>query len=169
MIFVTVGSQLPFDRLIKAVDELAPSFPGKEIIAQVFGMKYQPRHIRTLDYISPSEFKNYIQASELIISHAGTGTILSVSQLQKPLIVFPRLGKLRETRNDHQSATCRMLEKTSGLQVAYDERQLKEKIDAFLKGQLPVMQKVPAYASAQLLDSIRSFIQPEQKFVIATT
>src|SRR4051812_14648184 len=166
MIFVTVGSQLPFDRLIQAVDNIAPSLQGKEIVAQVFGMKYQPKNIKTLDYISPGDFKDYVQSSELIISHAGTGTILSVSQLQKPLIVFPRLGKLRETRNDHQSATCRMLEKTSGLQVAYDEKQLKEKINAFLRSELPVMEKVPAFASAQLLNSIRSFIETDKKPVL---
>jgi UDP-N-acetylglucosamine transferase subunit ALG13 len=167
MIFVTVGSQLPFDRLIQAVDRIAPSLQGKEIVAQVFGMKYRPMNIKTLDYISPSDFKEYIQEAELIISHAGTGTILSVSQLQKPLIVFPRLGKLKETRNDHQPATCRMLEKTCGLQVAYDEEQLKEKIDAFLNNRLPVMEKIPSFASAQLIGSIRSFITPEEKYVTA--
>jgi UDP-N-acetylglucosamine transferase subunit ALG13 len=101
----------------------------------------------------------------LIISHAGTGTILSVAQLQKPLIVFPRSGKLRETRNDHQFATCRMLEKTSALQVAYDETQLREKINAFLNNQLPVMEKITPYASTQLIGSIRSFIEPEKKLV----
>jgi UDP-N-acetylglucosamine transferase subunit ALG13 len=165
MIFVTVGSQLPFDRLIEAIDKIAPSIKGKEIVAQVFGMQYQPKNIKTLDYISPSEFKDYINNSELIISHAGTGTILSVAQLQKPLIVFPRLGKLRETRNDHQSATCRMLEKTSGLQVAYDEEQLKEKINAFLNNQLPVMEKITSFASGQLIGSIKNFIEPEKELV----
>jgi UDP-N-acetylglucosamine transferase subunit ALG13 len=164
MIFVTVGSQLPFDRLIEALDEIAPTLQGKEIIAQVFGMKYQPKNIKTLDYISPSEFKGYIESSELVISHAGTGTILSVAQLEKPLIVFPRSGKLKETRNDHQLSTCRMLEKISKLQVAYDKDQLREKINTFLKGELPVMDKVPAFASAQLLNSIKAFIEPDKQF-----
>jgi len=167
MIFVTVGSQLPFDRLIKAVDNIAASLNGKEIVAQVFGMKYQPKHIKTLDYISPKDFKDYINSSELVISHAGTGTFLAVPHLEKPLIVFPRSGKLKETRNDHQFATCRMLEKTNGLQVAYDEHQLKEKINSFLRGELPVMPKVPEFASTQLLNSIRSFIDPQPKFFIA--
>jgi UDP-N-acetylglucosamine transferase subunit ALG13 len=169
MIFVTVGSQLPFDRLIKAIDEIAPSIKGKEIIAQVFGMEYQPKNIKTLDYISPSDFKDYINNAELIISHAGTGTILSVAQLQKPLIVFPRSGKLRETRNDHQFATCRMLEKTCALQVAYDEKQLEEKINAFLGDRLPVMEKITPFASDQLINSIKTFIEPDKKFVIATS
>jgi len=167
MIFVTIGTQCPFDRFIEAVDKIAPLLQGKEIIAQVFGMKYKAKHIKTLDYIPPSEFKGYIEAAELVISHAGTGTILSVSQLEKPMIVFPRLGKLKETRNDHQLATCRMLEKTTDLQVAYDEAQLKEKIELYLRNELPVMEKMAPYASTQLLGSIRSFIEPEKTVAVA--
>jgi UDP-N-acetylglucosamine transferase subunit ALG13 len=159
MIFVTVGSQLPFDRMIEAVDTVTPMFGDKEVIAQVFGMQYKPKYLKTLDYIAPGDFKNYIQQSELIIAHAGTGTILSVSQLQKPLIVFPRLGKLKETRNDHQMATCRMLEKSCNLQVAYTIEQLREKVQAFLENRLPVIEKIPAHASGELIHSIRSFIR----------
>lgn len=167
MIFVTIGTQVPFDRFIKAVDELAPLLQGKEVIAQAFGLKYQAKNIKTLDYIPPGEFKDYINAAELVISHAGTGTILSVSQMEKPLIVFPRSGKLKETRNDHQFQTCRMFEKTCGLQVAYDEQQLKEKLLQYLRGELPVMEKIPPHASVELLDSLRSFIQPGKTLAIA--
>jgi UDP-N-acetylglucosamine transferase subunit ALG13 len=165
MIFVTIGTQVPFDRMIRAIDEIAGSLPGKEFVVQALETKYRPKHIEVLDYIAPGDFKNYIEAAELIISHAGTGTILSVSQLEKPLIVFPRSGKLKETRNDHQFATCRMLERTSGLQVAYDEKQLREKVEVFLRGALPVMRKMPQFASEQLIGSIRSFIEPGNNFV----
>ncbi|RYZ22937.1 MAG: glycosyl transferase family 28 [Chitinophagaceae bacterium] len=164
MIFITVGAQLPFDRFIRAVDHIAPTLEGKEIVAQVFGMKYKPRHIRTLDYINPSDFKNYVRESELIISHAGTGTILSASEMQKPLIVFPRMGRLRETRNDHQMATCRMLEKTCGLQVAYNEAELAGKIQDYLDNKLPVMEPISPYAPQELINSIRDFISPRTLF-----
>jgi UDP-N-acetylglucosamine transferase subunit ALG13 len=167
MIFVTVGSQLPFDRLIQAIDEIAPSLKDNNIVAQVFGMKYQPKNIKTLDYIAPADFKGYIDAADLIISHAGTGTILSVAQLAKPLIVFPRSGKLKETRNDHQMATCRKLEEISLLQVAYDKHELKEKIDAFYRNELPLMHKITSYASPELLNSISSFIEPEKPLIVA--
>jgi hypothetical protein len=48
--------------------------------------------------------------------------------------------------------------------VAYDKDQLREKINTFLKGELPVMDKVPAFASAQLLNSIKTFIEPDKQF-----
>jgi len=168
MIFVTTGTQVQFDRLIKAIDEIALSLNGEEIIAQAFDMKYQAKNIKTLEYIAPADFKNYIEAADLIISHAGTGTILSVAQTEKPLIVFPRLGKLREARNDHQLDTCRMMEKICLLQVAYDEKQLKEKIDAYFRNELPVMDKVSPFASAALISSIRNFIEPHDQLIVAT-
>lgn len=167
MIFVTIGTQVPFDRMIEAVDEIAPLLKGKEIVTQALGLKYQPQYLKTLDYISPADFKNYVNNAELIISHAGTGTILSVAQMEKPLIVFPRSGKLKETRNDHQMATCRMMEKISGLQVAYDKEQLRNKIELYLKGELPVMEKVPAHASFQMLGSLRDFIEADKNMLIA--
>ncbi len=166
MIFVTVGSQLPFDRMIEAIDEVAPLLQGKEIIAQVEGSNYTPKHFKTLAYIAPADYKSYINNAELVISHAGTGTILSVSQMKKPLIVFPRLGNLRETRNNHQMATCKMLESLCNLQVAYNKDELREKIQSYLKGELPIMEEISPYASDQMLNSIKSFIETEKKFVI---
>ena len=35
MIFATVGTQLPFDRLIAAVDRWAGTRPGREVFAQI--------------------------------------------------------------------------------------------------------------------------------------
>jgi UDP-N-acetylglucosamine transferase subunit ALG13 len=169
MIFVTIGTQVPFDRMIQAVDEAAPLLHGKELIVQALESQYKAKHFKTLDYISPSDFKHYIESSELVISHAGTGTILSVSQLEKPLIVFPRSGKLKETRNDHQMATCRKLESITKLQVAYDQQQLTEKIGLYLQGKLPVMERVPTHASTGMLNSIRHFIEADKKMVVVPT
>ena len=44
MIFVITGTQLPFDRLIRMLDELAPQL-NEEIVAQVNGSGYLPHHI----------------------------------------------------------------------------------------------------------------------------
>ncbi len=165
MIFVTIGSQLPFDRMIQAVDEIAPLFPGKEFIAQAFGLQYKVKNIQTLEFISPVEFNDYIRNAELVISHAGTGTILSVGELGKPLIVFPRLGKLKETRNNHQVDTCVMLEKSAGLNVAYDKQQLQQQLEAFFRGELKPMEKISPYASTQLLTSLRDFVSGGRSLV----
>ena len=53
MIFVTVGTQLAFDRLIGAVDAWAARTPGSDVFAQTGPGTYTPRHIEYAAFISP--------------------------------------------------------------------------------------------------------------------
>lgn len=124
MIFATVGTQLPFDRLIKALDEVAPLI-DEEIVAQV-GTKsvYAPKHVRALATLDPMTFASTVSASRLIVAHAGIGTILNARKWGKPLIIVPRRAGLGEHRNDHQLATCRQLGDRPGIHVAETEAEL---------------------------------------------
>ena len=45
MIFVTIGSMFPFDRLIRAMDAFAQANPGTEILAQIGTGDYVPAHM----------------------------------------------------------------------------------------------------------------------------
>ena len=60
MIFLTTGTQLPFDRLVRAVDEWAGGQePGCEIFAQVLPAEqdpYQPKHFKTVARLSPADY-----------------------------------------------------------------------------------------------------------------
>ena len=60
-----------------------------------------------------------------------------------------------------------MMEKISLLQVAYNEKDLEQKIHAFFRNELPVMQKISAFASAELINSISDFIEPQKPFVVS--
>ncbi|RZK15367.1 MAG: glycosyl transferase family 28, partial [Flavobacterium sp.] len=91
MIFITTGTQEPFERLIKAVDEVAPQLKDVPIFAQAFKTNYRVQNFKTIDFVSPSDFENYFDRAELIISHAGMGTIITALQKNKPILVLPRL------------------------------------------------------------------------------
>ncbi len=158
MIFVTIGTQLPFDRMIKTIDEIAPLFPDTEFIAQISKTKYSAKNIHTLDHLTPLDFENFVSKSELIIGHAGVGTILNAAAYQKPLIVFPRLGKLKEHRNDHQVDTCRLMQKQMKLHVAYGKEDIVAYLKSYFEGALEPMKKLPKYSTGQLVDTIRDFI-----------
>jgi UDP-N-acetylglucosamine transferase subunit ALG13 len=158
MIFVTIGSQEPFDRLISAVDNIAASL-DVTIVAQTFRSEYHARHIKTLEFISPIEYNEYINKADIVIAHAGMGTILSVLQLDKPLIVMPRLAKYHETRNNHQVATAIEFEKLGYLSVAYDGCDLENKIRNILDKNERTMHKINGTASPLLISSIKSFIE----------
>ncbi|MCK5831588.1 MAG: glycosyl transferase family 28 [Methylococcales bacterium] len=125
MILVTVGTQLPFSRLIAAMDHITDSLEEK-VIAQIGSQSEKPLHMETVAELTPVEFEKYMSNARVIVSHVGGGTILTAQRLKKPLIVFPRQAKLLEHRNDHQLDTARNLDSLKGIYVAWTEVQLEE-------------------------------------------
>ncbi|NBB63335.1 glucuronosyltransferase [Pseudomonas sp. ODNR1LW] len=123
MIFLTVGTQLPFPRLIHAVDTLAPTL-DEEIFGQIGHGCPSPKNFASSATLPPIEFEKKFSAARLIISHAGIGTVLAARKHGKPIIIFPRRSGLGEHRNDHQLATCAQLQGRSGIYVANDDAEL---------------------------------------------
>src|SRR5207247_675720 len=107
VIFVTVGHQMPFDRMVRVVDDWAGRSGRTDLFGQIGRTDYRPRHFNVAAHISPEEFKRRMQNASGIVAHAGTGTIIAAMQLSKPLLVLPRLTALRETCNDHQIPTAK--------------------------------------------------------------
>ncbi len=153
MIFVTIGTQIPFDRLIEMLDRIAPEL-DEEIYAQVLKGKYKPKHIKTLDFIEPDEFEEVFIQARLVVAHAGMGTILSALRNSKPLIIFPRIAALGEHRNDHQSATAMMIKEKKYAYVATDEKELRE----LLHKDLRPLKSISEFASESLIKSLEDFI-----------
>lgn len=154
MIFVTIGTQAPFDRFIKIIDEVAPQI-NEEIIAQVYKCGFTPKNIKTVDFLAPDEFNNLFEKADLIISHAGMGTILSALQKHKPIIIFPRIAALGEHRNEHQLATAEKFKELGSVYVAMNEQELKE---LMLRKDLVPLHEIGAEASESLIQSLEEFI-----------
>lgn len=158
MIFLTTGTQEPFDRLLQAVDDVAPLIPTR-ILAQVSKSTYQAKNIETFAFAAPGEFSRYFQEAELIISHAGMGTIISALEARKPILIMPRLAKFREHRNDHQLATAQVFQKLNYVHVAFDEDELKTKLPQVYQTGLAPLHRIGAHASPELIASVRRFLE----------
>ena len=117
MIFVTVGSQLPFGRLIDAMDGLAAVL-DEDIVAQT-GQIGPWQNLSTVTNLAPDAFAELFMAARVVVAHAGIGTVLSAERYRIPLILVPRRHILGEHRNDHQMATARALEGRTGIYVAW--------------------------------------------------
>jgi len=87
MIFVTVGSVAPFDRLIMKVDELAGAGAMRDVVAQIGNGGYLPKNARWFRF-EPS-LTEYYKAADLIITHNGAGTIFELLALGKKAIAIP--------------------------------------------------------------------------------
>jgi UDP-N-acetylglucosamine transferase subunit ALG13 len=157
MIFVTIGTQEPFNRLIKAVDDIAIVL-NTEIVVQTFHNDYVVKNMKVHNFLSPIEFDKYFNQADLIISHAGMGTIISALVSNKPIIVMPRLLKFDEHRNEHQLATAKRFDALGYIRVAYNEDELKEKLFAMWPDNVKPLHAIGKFASGQLIDSLKNFV-----------
>ena len=129
MIFLTVGTQFPFDRLVNAVDRaIDDNLIDKEIFAQVGENSYTPRNFKSVNFLDKPRFDSYIRQSSAVISHAGMGTITITLEHEKPLLVMPRRKKYGEVVNDHQVAIAKRFEELNHLLVAYETEELPHKL-----------------------------------------
>lgn len=104
MIFVTVGThEQPFNRLIKAVDDLvAEGVIREEVIIQRGYSTYEPKHCKYYDLIPWEEMQKYNREARIIITHGGPASFIDVLSLGKTPIVVPRQEKYNEHVNNHQ-------------------------------------------------------------------
>lgn len=157
MIFITIGTQEPFDRLIKALDTVAKEFSEEEFVAQVSNTEYQVQNMNAVNFIAPNEFNELFKKARLIISHAGMGTIITALQKRKPILVMPRKAALGEHRNEHQLATAKKMYELGYVYVAFDENELVEKLRALLrKEDIDVLHNLGEFASPELLGSLKN-------------
>ncbi|MDY7107623.1 MAG: glycosyltransferase [Planctomycetota bacterium] len=156
MIFVTVGHQMPFDRLIRVLDAWAEREGRADLFGQIGEGEYWPSYFPAAPFLTPAQFQERMQRSDAIVSHAGTGTIIAALQLGKPILVLPRRADLGETRNDHQFATADHFERAGYILVARSEAELAAKMDD-LRTFSPSAH-LGDKASPELLNRIRAFI-----------
>ena len=125
MILVTTGTQLPFPRLVAAMDRLAPVL-GERVVAQVGPDPGTYANLETHARLDPETFEALFREARIVVAHAGIGTVLAACRHGKPLVLMPRRHSLGEHRNDHQMATAEALRGRPGLYLAWKDGELAE-------------------------------------------
>ena len=159
MIFVTVGTDMPFDRLVRIVDLWACEQRRTDVFAQIGEKGREPAFLQFSRFLNPAEFNRRFASASLIISHAGMGTILSALYFGKPILVMPRRASLGEQRNEHQLATAHRLLELGKIDVAFDENELRDKLNQL--NSLASKEKIGPFAGDELLRAVRTFIRNE--------
>jgi exopolysaccharide biosynthesis glucuronosyltransferase PssE len=157
VIFVTVGTEFPFDRLIRAMDAWAAAHPGEDVLAQIGTGRYEPAHLRWVRRLGRTDYAEAIAGAELIVAHAGVGSVVAAGEYGKPIVLLPRQAQLGEQRNDHQLDTAHWLVGREGVHVAGDEAALPALIAA-ARGGKGVVRAVPGAAPPAFLDRLRAFV-----------
>ena len=156
VIFVVTGTQAPFDRLLSIIDNWAVNQDTYSVIAQTANSEINFKNMTCFDYLEPDVFNEYFNNADVIIGHAGMGTIIKALENKKKLLVFPRLVKYNEHRNDHQHHTAFGFEKLGLINVAYNEKDLFRYLNNIID--IPVKRKINQNAEKQLLEKISNFI-----------
>ncbi|MHC4170306.1 MAG: glycosyltransferase [Planctomycetota bacterium] len=148
MIFLTVGTQFPFDRLVRAVDEAAGRNGfDEQIFAQVGTGSYRPKNFEAVPSLAKEIFDERLYEADSIISHAGIGTITMALEHNKPLLVMPRLARYDDVVNDHQLALAEKFEQLGHLLLARYPEEVAEKLEE-LKSFVPAARKAQPEAAA---------------------
>jgi UDP-N-acetylglucosamine transferase subunit ALG13 len=157
VIFVTVGTDMAFNRLVHVVDEWALDTGRQDVFAQIGETDWQPRHIAWSKFLQPPEFARRFSEADAVVAHAGMGTILTALHLGKPILVMPRRASLGEQRNEHQLATAKHLSRLGKINVAMDDTELRIRLDAM--SHLRPRDQIGAYASDSLIGALQNFIE----------
>ena len=130
MIFVTLGTQnFPFNRLLELVDDLvAEGVIKDEVFAQTGCSTYLPRNYAYVDFLKPEDYNRCITEAELIIAHAGVGTIMNCLKGRRKLIVVPRSKDYNEHVDDHQFEIAEEFAKKGYLLAAQNYDTLKSAV-----------------------------------------
>lgn len=159
MIFVILGSQkFQFNRLLEEIDRLVDSgIINDEIFAQIGYSDYRPQNFKYKDFVNRNEFLKYLTNANLIITHGGTGAIVSALKKGKKVIALPRLANYGEHVDNHQVQLLKQFDDLGLIYPCYDLSKLEQGILGIDK---IVFNKYQSNTNS-ILNSIERFLKNE--------
>ncbi|MBO4245583.1 MAG: beta(1,3)galactosyltransferase EpsH [Bacilli bacterium] len=103
MILVTVGTQdKSFKRLINEIDRLVKEKKIKDKVIMQTGYTEYNGLIEHFNFAPEDELNEMVKKCDILITHAGVGSIFKGLEYGKKVIAIPRLKKYHEHVNNHQ-------------------------------------------------------------------
>jgi len=123
MIFVTVGThEQPFNRLVKAVDELKrDGIITEEVIIQTGFSTYEPKYCQWSKLIPYQQMLKNVANARIVITHGGPASFVMPLQIGKTPIVVPRQHQFDEHVNDHQVEFARNVAERMGTIIPVED------------------------------------------------
>lgn len=139
LLFATVGATLPFDRLVDYVaDATCRGLTPKELVLQVGNGGRQPVGMNAVESLPFTEVKELLQVANVVVCHAGTGSLITALREGCHVITVPRTFALREHYDDHQSEIAEAFSARGLVLVANTQAEFDAALAA-IKTRQPVM------------------------------
>jgi len=135
---VTVGTVLPFDRLVNGVAALSPQVgrPSR-IVAQVGAGGARPAGLDCSEHIDFEEMTGLLGRAKVVFCHAGNGSLMSALQAGCRIVAMPRRAALGEHWDDHQQEILRAFSARGVIEVAEDAEDLQPALERALARPAP--------------------------------
>lgn len=128
MILVTLGTQ--DQKFYRLLDYIEFSHINDRIVVQAGGSNdYESKKMEIFKFIDYDEMNKLIDEADVIITHGGTGSILTPLKKGKKVIACARLEKYQEHINDHQKEIVTLF-KNEGYILELNE---ENKLDDLMK------------------------------------
>ncbi len=126
MIFVTVGSTMPFDELLAEVDRLAGAGVfGEDVLCQGGQSAYRLTHGE--QFMGRPSIEDLIAEASFVISHGGAATVLQLLLAGKPFVAFANPRGADDHQGGFLTAVARNCPISWGRDVGDLERLFRER------------------------------------------
>lgn len=122
--FVSIGNaKQPFIRMLDAVANIAGALP-QPVVIQYGHNEFICDGCELHDFIAMTEFEDRVSRAELVIIHAGAGSIIHAIRCGKVPVVVPRRSAYSEHVDDHQIELAMHFQETGKVIVVTEMDQL---------------------------------------------
>jgi len=154
-LFVTTGTdRLPLDRVVRWVDDWLEDRSGTVRCLVQRGPSERPSHAESEPYLPYDRFLAELEKADIVVCHAGTGSIMMCRRLGRIPIVVPRRQRFGEAVDDHQVSFARRMADQGEVVLADSRDSLVGALDAAVADPGSVLREPPP---DRLSEAIRRF------------
>ncbi len=166
-LFVTLGTIYPyrFDALVDAI--LHTGLADSRTVWQLGTTTRQGLPGEAVSQMGAAEFEDCARAADVVVTHAGVGTIMHLLEMGILPIVVPRRAKRNEHIDDHQAQIASLLD-TRGISIVTEADQLQQStITAASRRSVRIDQRHTRDSDHALSDDIADVYPPSKRTEIS--
>jgi UDP-N-acetylglucosamine transferase subunit ALG13 len=166
LLFATVGATLPFDRLVRSIAQLKAegAIPERVVVQTGVGGE-APQGLETYETLPFDEVQALLKRASIVVCHGGTGSLITALREGCQVIALPRLSRLAEHYDDHQSEITEAFVQRGLIQSATDVEELRAALAA-ARTRAPVLATTDPVA---LIDFLRRTLEPTPRSLSEAT
>jgi UDP-N-acetylglucosamine transferase subunit ALG13 len=152
---VTVGTLLPFDRLVNAVASLTGKNRPARLIAQVGKGGVRPKGMEVKESLAFDDMLDLLERANVVFCHGGTGSLITALRAGCRIVAMPRRRDLGENHDDHQQEIVDAFAERGLIQVAEDA----DELEAVLERALAVQPQRATTDPSALIERLRGLVR----------